>query len=95
MSKRRPTVRPGELHIYYGKESRGEPCDLIFHGGDGTSRRDRAYLHWALGCERPPALSGQLWDQSFFKELDSRGYDLSTLRFYIRKKNEEKGDGGG
>lgn len=92
MSKRRPTVRDGELHIYWGRESRGEPMDVIYHNGSGTSHRDLSLLHCIVGSKRAPAIPGLEWEPSLIEELESRGYDLTTLRFYIRKKPaEDKG----
>lgn len=95
--KRRPTVREGELHIYWGKESRGCGPDVIYHNGDGTSKADLRLLHNVIGSQSQhlnlaaplcsPRLDWVKFEPSLLDELEMRGYDLTTLHFYIRKKS--------
>ena len=94
--KRRPTVRDGELHIYWGKESPRSTPNVVYHNGDGTSQSDLRLLHSVIGCElqhlnldaplASPRVQWVKYRPSLLDELDIRGYDLTTLRFYIRKK---------
>ena len=94
--KRRPTVREGELHVYWGKADQHSGEDVVYHNGPGTDRCDRSLLHSVMGCESQhlnldaplcsPRLNWVTYEPSLWKELESRGYDLSTLRFYIRKE---------
>ena len=96
MSKRRPTVREGELHIYWGKADQHSGVDVVYHNGLGTHQGDLRLLHSVLGCQSqhlnwdaPTNASRHDWvkyEPSLWDELESRGYDLTTLRFYIRKK---------
>lgn len=59
-----------KLHIRWSKKEN----DLNFHwpGGEQT-KCDANYLCWKLGGE-------------FIKELESRGYDIKTLKFEISPK---------
>lgn len=94
--KRKPTVRDGELHIYYGKLDKHSAEDVIYHNGPGTHRGDAMLLHSVIGCDsqhlnleaplNSPRLDWVTYEPSMLKELENRGYDLTTLRFYIRKK---------
>ena len=96
---RRPTVKEGELHIYWGREDRHSSLDVIYHNGPGTSWGDSRLLHNALGCETQhlnldAPLGSQRLDwvtyaPSLLDELEKRGYDLTTLRFYVRKKDAQ------
>lgn len=92
---RKPAVRDGELHVYYGKIDRWSSPDVVYHSGDGVPRADQRLLHWWFGCERQRILFGEeqekagfpvAFDPSFIAELEARGYDLTTLRFSIKKK---------
>ena len=83
---RKPTVKPGELHVYYGRVD-GDSPDVVFHSGQGVPSCDRAYMYWAFSTERMvPRMNGPTFDPSFVDELVKRGYDISTLRFRIKKK---------
>ena len=93
---RKPIVKEGELHIYYGKIDRSSTPDIIYHNGPGTNHCDKSLLHSVMGCEsqhlnlEAPLCSTRVnwttYEPSLFEQLESRGYDLTTLRFYIRKK---------
>lgn len=68
---------PGVLRAAWARPERGEPHDLCYDWGDGCERRDARLLHHFIGSPRD--------GMDFIKELQERGYDLSTLRFTIRK----------
>jgi hypothetical protein len=53
--------------------------DLLIGGPNGP---DRHLLHAALNCT-PIGSEGQI--DCLTKELERRGYDLSTLRFYCKR----------
>lgn len=60
--------------------------DIVFGWPSGPSTKsDGHYLYGAMSRERFRPFE-QKMDPSFLKELESRGYDLSTLRFSICKK---------
>jgi hypothetical protein len=72
---RTPTAKPGELLIKYGQEH-GER-DLYFcYGGDGATRRDTSFLYWLFNQELEKGIKVR-------EELESRGYDITTLKFSI------------
>lgn len=81
--KRKPRINPGELHVYYGKDDGGD-VDMVIGWGDGVPRCDRALLYVQFGADR---LNHKMEvEQSFAKELEARGYDITTIRFSIQKK---------
>lgn len=80
---------PGELVMMWGYAD-GEGPDIAYYGGDGVSRTDQRLLHSVLSSPRmvPDIKSPRqfAFDNSLIDELQARGYDLTTLRFSIRKK---------
>lgn len=88
--KRRPPYRDGELALYYGPVDRGDSDDVVVQGGLGVDPRDRAFLIFAMQGSRwkePSHRGGPAEkEHSILHELEERGYDLSTLRFSIKKK---------
>lgn len=92
-SRRRPPYRDGELALYYGPVERGDSDDVVVQGGLGVDKRDRAFLIYAMHGSRwkGPLYPGEQ-EHSILHELESRGYDLSTLRFSIQKKQAPPAD---
>jgi hypothetical protein len=64
--------------------------DVIYEWGDGCAKADGGLLHTVLACERPRAGLPLQWDKSLLDELQSRGYDLTTLKLSIRKTEPPK-----
>jgi hypothetical protein len=55
--------------------------------GEGCGKRDGALLHYLLCSKRMNWRGGKPnVEPSFLEELEARGYDLTTLRFSVRKK---------
>lgn len=77
--------RPGELSVYWGIADSGERPDVIFSGGVGVPRCDRALMHCVFGTQRE--ILGK-FNPSLLDELQSRGYDITTLKFSIQKLPE-------
>jgi len=71
----------------WGKIPHDKP-DMCLAWGDGCSKRDGALLHWLLASPRKDYQhdKGVVFEPSFLEELEARGYDLTTLRFSVRKK---------
>lgn len=68
----------GWLTAFWGRESRHEKkSDLIFGSPCGP---DRGLLHSTL-CSFDVG-----YGKSLVKELDSRGYDITTLQFSVKRK---------
>jgi hypothetical protein len=86
---RAPNAKPGELKMQWGKLP-GDCPDMCFAWGDGCSKRDGNFLHYVLASARPTHNRDEhgrpMFDKSVLEQLDERGYDLTTLRFSIRKK---------
>ena len=92
---RKPKLKDGELRIYWGKEHRNDTPDVIFAWqGDSAMRWDTRLLHYHLGCQRPDPFKQPLFSvmqPSLIEELTSRGYDITTLKFSIMKKEQSNG----
>lgn len=69
--------REGWLTAFWGRESRGAPKDLIFAS---PCRPDGHLLHGVFDVLK---FSSGL---SLIEELESRGYDIKTLQFSIKRK---------
>jgi len=69
----------GWLTAYWGRESRREPKELMF---GCPCKSDASLLNWIFS-------HAKMWgggEENFLKELESRGYDLSTIQFSIKRK---------
>jgi hypothetical protein len=100
MTKKRwriPKVRPGELAVKFGKPGRWNTTpDVCYCWGPGVNQCDGSLLYLFFGVDRletdydaPLGSPRYLWTKSapsLLKELEARGYDLTTLRFSIQKK---------
>lgn len=86
---RTPTAKPGELLVRYGKVPHDAP-DVVIAWGDGVSKRDGAFLYYRLACGRPARLPDGEPESSLIDELEARGYDITTLRFSIMKKQADE-----
>lgn len=54
-------------------------------------RRDSSYLHYMLATQRPDTSVQPLFSKmlpSLVQELEARGYDITTLKFSIMKKEK-------
>lgn len=67
--------KPGELKCYWSKKEN----DLLFDWGDGASKTDGHWLYSWMTFHKG-------FDCEFIKELESRGYDLTTLKISVKKK---------
>jgi hypothetical protein len=63
---------PADLRVYWSRRERA----LVYNGSKPTGGMTAHHF------ESTPLARGR----SFAKELEERGYDLTTLRFQIRKK---------
>lgn len=84
-----PTPKPGVLEARYGRdESYNDPSVVYVHGGAGSAKPDARFLStWFEG--RDINTGEHLFGRkgtSFVKELEARGYDVTTLKFSIRIK---------
>lgn len=66
----------------------GERGDVLYEWGDGCSKADGGLLHYHLGTGRYE-LGTKDFGRSLIEELHSRGYDLTTLKFSIRKRKDQ------
>lgn len=95
---RRRYTKPGVLEAYYGRSEDGD-IDVCFAWGAGVSKCDAHLLNNVMADKRcrPAWVTDKEWDTpfphvyqpSFLDELEARGYDLTTLKFTIRKKGQQ------
>ncbi|CAH9016111.1 conserved hypothetical protein [Vibrio phage 466E53-1] len=88
------TPRPpkaGAIKFQYGRND-GELDFLVLYGDD-VPRCDRALVMQSFTSKVMRQDWGNggkvVYEDSFIEELESRGYDTSTLRFYIEKKDNQ------
>ena len=87
---RKPKLKDGELRIYYGKVPHESPDVVLAWQGAPSMRGDTALLHYYICSKRPdphklPIFS--VMQPSLIEQLVARGYDLTTLKFSIMKKD--------
>lgn len=89
--KRMRDAKPGELIAQWGTMPYGETSrdgELCYAWGAGCRSADISLLHFTFAS--PTYLPGRFDPEpSFLKDLERRGYDLTTFRFSIRKKQTE------
>lgn len=73
--------KPNQLVAFWSRRER----DIMLNWGEGCSKGDARLLHEALGHR---IASDML---PFTKELEARGYDITTIKFSIRKKQPQTG----
>lgn len=87
-TRRKPVYRleakPGELKAGWGRGDDDDGPDVSAAWQHPAQKGDMNLLLGWLGMMRPPG-----FDQSFTAELEARGYDLTTLKFSIQKKDAE------
>lgn len=88
---RKPKMKDGELRVYWGRLPHDSPDIVYAWQGDPEMRRNTRLLHNFFSCESPDPFAQPLWSKmypSFVKELEQRGYDITTLKFSIMKKKQ-------
>lgn len=89
---RRPKVIEGQIKMQKGKID-GDIDMCIFYG-DNVPRCDRALVMNALCSKRQYTdLSAKhpRFEPSLVDDLEKRGYDLDTLKFSIKRKENKNG----
>lgn len=89
---RSPAIpKPGVLKAQWGSVDGSGP-DVCYAWGEGVSGADARFLSTVLCGERLrlafPSME-TVAEKSFIEEMEARGYDITTLKFSIQKK--EKG----
>ena len=87
---RKPKLQDGELRMYWGRASRYDSPDVVLAWqGDRAMKRDTNMLSSYMCSRHPDPLAKPLWSAmmpSLVEELQARGYDITTLKFSIKKK---------
>jgi hypothetical protein len=84
---RAPKAKPGELKVQWGKLPNEFCPDLTFSWGKGCHKADVNLLYYHLTGKRfwPGSYEH---DPGLVEELEKRGYDITTLKFTIQKKEK-------
>lgn len=89
---RRPKLKDGELRIYWGRDPHDKTPDVMLAWqGDRSMKADTNLLHYVMCSKRPDPFARPLFSKmepSFIEELQSRGYDITTIKFSIMKKKD-------
>lgn len=84
-----PQAKPGELRACWGIADRWSGPDICYAWGAGVQSPDARLLHNLLSTPRMTLdfpTTGYKFDLSFIDELAARGYDITTLRFSVKRK---------
>lgn len=81
-----PKAKPGELKAQWGKQPDDSPDLCYAWGGTGAQRCDAHLIHQVFTCDRYGFKGYDDREPSFLKELEKRGYDITTFRFSIKQK---------
>lgn len=85
-----PKQKPGVLEACWGREDRCSNPDFVYVCGEGCHRADLRLLHYHLATKRSTvAMSapfGVEFEPSLIEELEKRGYDITTIKFSVQKK---------
>ena len=88
---RQPRITKGTLKAQWGY-SKDDGEDIFTTWGDGCKKMDANLLMSILSSKRMVSALGDdlpyRFMDSFVEELEKRGYDLTTLKFSIKKKEE-------
>ncbi len=82
--------KPGTLRVYWGKAERWDNPSVVYNGENNAC----SFLAFALEHRRPALehFKGTFKHEaepSILQELEARGYDLTTLKFSIKKKEQK------
>lgn len=86
---RKPKLKDGELMVYWGREPHSSPDIIFAWQGDASMKRDSSLMYYHMACQRPDPNVQPIFSKmcpSLIEELIARGYDITTLKFSIMKK---------
>ena len=83
---RAPVAKPGELLVKYGQEYGDHYLFYCWPGNDCGMKRDSKMLMAAF--ERTVIFTED--GRTLRQELEARGYDITTLKFSIMKKQNNE-----
>ena len=87
-----PIPKEGQVKVAWARQPHHEP-DVCIGWGVGVPKADANLILHALTSERMTLdfPSGKhRWDKSLVDELEVRGYDITTLKFSIQKKEQSQ-----
>jgi hypothetical protein len=88
---RTPVAKPGEIKIVYGKAERYDAPDLCVAWGTGADMKCTGSLMMHVLTEKRLRhkfpTGGTEYVPSLIEELEARGFDITTLRITIQRKD--------
>lgn len=82
-----PKQIPNTLRVTWGREDHDPNPDVMFSWGEGCQKGDSMLLHSMFsGFEHRKYGKHPAEHDGYLKELEARGYDLTTIKFSIKKK---------
>lgn len=89
---RNPIAKEGELKAAWGRVDREDQPSLVYVWGAGTDMRSASRVLCDAMEQKPLAYSFpdmKIEERpSLIEELEARGFDITTLRFFIKKKDQ-------
>ena len=86
---REPKAKPGELVMTWGK-IRDDAPDMCYAFNGDSKIEDARLLHYELATKKPDPFAENPFDNmlpSLLEQLEARGYDLTTFKLTVSKKN--------
>jgi hypothetical protein len=86
---RKVQVDDGELKATWGKLPREYPDIIYTWDTNLCSKGDAGLLYYYINCEHPDPTASPIYSKmkpSLLQQLEDRGYDITTLKFSIKKK---------
>lgn len=84
---RNPKMEDGRLDVWFGKLTRHDDPDVCVRSGEGAGGSPTRGFVLDFFCGPHEAVGKPGWtSKTFLEEMDARGFDISTLKFTIRKK---------
>ncbi|MET3710354.1 hypothetical protein ABIC65_001034 [Sphingomonas trueperi] len=87
------TAKPGEVKVAFGRTDRWADPSIVYAWGNGTDMRSASRLLMSALEDKPlkPTFGGGVEQEpSLVEELEARGFDITTLRFSIQKKQVQQ-----
>lgn len=86
------------MKVFWGRADRWDSPDVcVAWGGGGSNGRDARLILNVINGERMARDWSKpggptIWERSLIKELEARGYDITTLKFSIERKKDGNSD---
>lgn len=83
-----PRARPGQIKLQWANTAE-DGRDMYCFRGPGVPKADANLLLWMAHKKHHSPLDRD-WHPSLVEELEARGYDITTLKITVEKKQEDQ-----